>query len=383
MNFEILRYSCDFEDHIDQIARLKTINWGLDFDVFRSYAKWNYLDRPHSNPPLIYFARVGEEIVAMRGAYETTWQVNKASPRFNALCSADLLILKEYRNKGLYKEFAEYVMEDLCKMGVRYFFSFTATPLNSMISLSIGWKAIGKINTMKNQFRTNRPKAISLAKNLAGPRAIKFLKKAGLNLILERRRKDDPQRNDVIDNRARTHLPSRMRLENRPRPLEMARLVDTTLPKDKITLVRDESFFAWRYNNPLSKYRFLYWYDDGLKGYLVLQSHLYSIESLGTFKILELEASNSSIKIELLNAVISIMNEGSISVWSNMLDQDSYEFLASKGFKEENSTKSVQDSLRTMLIRPIGKHDDEIVFQGLNLLDSDNWDFKMILMHDH
>jgi hypothetical protein len=174
-----------------------------------------------------------------------------------------------------------------------------------------------------------------------------------------------------------------MRLENRPRPLEMARLVDSTIPKDKITLVRDESFFAWRYNNPLSKYRFLYWYDDGLKGYLVLQSHLYSIESLGAFKILELEASNSSIKIELLNAVISIMNEGSISVWSNMLDQDCYEFLASKGFKEENSTKSVQDPLRTMLIRPIGKHDDKIEFQGLNLLDSDNWDFKMILLHDH
>jgi hypothetical protein len=66
-----------------------------------------------------------------------------------------------------------------------------------------------------------------------------------------------------------------------------------------------------------------------------------------------------------------------------MLDQDSYEFLASKGFKEENSTKSVQYPLRTMLIRPIGKHDDKIEFQGLNLLDSDNWDFKMILLHDH
>ena len=383
MNFEISRYSCDSEDHIDQIARLKTINWGLDFEVFRSYAKWNYIDRPHTKPPLIYFVRVGEEVVAMRCAYETAWQVKNASTRFYALCSADLLILQEYRNKGLYKEFANYVMEDLCKMGVQYFFSFTATPLNSIISLSIGWKAIGKINIMKKQFQTNRSKAISLAKNIAGPRSIKLLKKAGLNLILKRRRKENSQRNDAIYHRARTQFPSHISLENKPRPLEMSRLVDSALPKDKITLVRDESFFHWRYNNPLSKYRFLYWCDHGLKGYLVLQSHLYSIESLGTYNIFELEATNSSIKIELLDAMISIMNDGSISVWTNMLDQDSYEFLVSKGFKEENSTKSVNEHTRIMLIRPIGKHDEKIEFQGLNLLDADNWDFKMILMHDH
>lgn len=383
MNFEILRYSCDFKDHIDQIARLKTINWGLDFDVFRSYAKWNYLDRPHSNLPLIYFVRVGEEIVAMRGAYETTWQLKSSPDRFCALCSADLLILEEYRNKGIYKEFASFVMGDLCKMGVQYFLSFNASPLNTMISLSTGWKSIGKIKTMKKQFLSNRSRAISAAKHLAGPRAIKFLKKAGLNLILKRRRKDGPQRNDLIYHRARTQLSSRIRLENSPRPLEMARLVESTLPKDKITLVRDESFFAWRYNNPLSKYRFLYWYDDGLKGYLVLQSHLYSIESIGTYNILELEASNPSIKIELLNSAISIINEGSISVWTNMLDQDSYDFLTSKGFTEGNAEKSVNNPPRIMLIRPIGKHDDKFEFQGLNLLDSDNWDFKMILMHDH
>ena len=58
MDHEILKYSDDFENHIDQIARLKTINWGLDFDVFRSYVKWNYIDRPHSKPPIIYFVRV-------------------------------------------------------------------------------------------------------------------------------------------------------------------------------------------------------------------------------------------------------------------------------------------------------------------------------------
>ena len=383
MDHVILKYSDDLQNHIDQIAKLKTLNWGLDFDVFRSYVKWNYIDRPHSKPPIIYFVRVGEEIVAMRGAYETTWQLKSASARFNALCSADFLILQEYRNKGIYKELANFVKGDLDTMSVQYEFSFNPTPLVYMISLSMGRKSIGEIKIIKKQFQSKGSNAIALAKKLAGPYARKLLRKTGINLILKRRKKDNSQRIDRIYHSPRTQLSSRILLENEPKPAEMALLVNSTLPSNKITLVRDEMYFHWRYNNPLSKYLFLYWYDDGLKGYLVLQSHLYSIESGGTHNIFELEATNSSIKIELLNSLISLMNSGSISIWANMLDQASYEFLVSQGFKDNNSAKSVKDPPRTILIRPIGKHNNKIEFQGLDLLDAKSWDLKMIYLHDH
>ncbi len=383
MDRVILKYSDDFENHIDQIARLKTINWGLDLDVFRSYVKWNYIDRPHSKPPIIYFVRDGEEVVAMRGAYETTWQLKSASSRFNALCGADLLILEEYRNKGIYKELADFVMDDLEKMGVQYILSFNATPSNAIISLFMGWKSIGEIKIINKQFQSKGSNAIALAKKLAGPYARKLLRKTGINMILKRRKRDNSERIDMIYHNTRTQLPPHILLDNKPKPAEMAILVRSTIPENKITLVRDEAYFRWRYNNPLSKYLFLYWYDDGLKGYLVLQSHLYSVESGGTHNILELEATNSSIKIELLKSLISLMNSGSISIWANILDQDSYEFLVSQGFNDNNSAKSVKDPPRTILIRPIGKHNNKIEFQGLDLLDAKNWDLKMIYMHDH
>ena len=236
----------------------------------------------------------------MRGAYETTWQLKDASAHFSALCSADFLILEEYRNRGIYKELADFVMEDLDKMGVQYFFSFNATPLNAMISLSMGWKSVGEIKIIKKQFQTKGSKAMALAKKLAGPYARKLLRKTGINMILKRRKRDNSQRIDMIYHNTRTQLPPHISLDNKPKPAEMALLVNSTLPENKITLVRDEPYFHWRYNNPLSKYLFLYWYDDGLKGYLVLQSHLYSMESGGTHNIFELEATNSSIKIELL-----------------------------------------------------------------------------------
>lgn len=382
MNREILRYSDDFENHIDQIARLKTINWGLDFDVFRSYVKWNYIDRPHSKPPIIYFVRVGGEIVAMRGAYETTWQLKSASAQFIAWCSADILILEKFRKRGIYGELADFVMEDLAKTGVQYLFSFNATPLNTLISLSRGWKSMGEIKIIKKQFQTVGSRAVALAKKLAAPYAGKILKKTLMNKILKKRMRDNTERMDMLYRNPRTHLPPHIVLDNKPRPEEMAHLVNSTCPGNKITLVRDESFFRWRYSNPLSKYLFLYRYDDGLKGYLVLQSHLYSMEPGGVHNILELEAAVPSIRIELLNALMSLMDSGSISIWATMLDRESRDFLISKGFEEE-AINSVNEPRRTMLLRPLGGQSDTMGFQGLNLLDANSWDFKMIYMHDH
>lgn len=383
MNHAILKYSDDFENHLDQIARLKTINWGLDFDIFRSYVKWNYIDRPHSKQPIIYFVRAEDKIVAMAGVYESTWRVKDAPAHFSALCSADVLILEEYRNKGIYGQMTDFVLEDLERMGAQHFFSFNATPLNAMISLSRGWKSVGQIKIMKKQFQTIESRAMTLAKKLAGPYARKLLRKAGIGMILKRSERNNSQRIDMICHNPRIQLPPRITIDDKPKPAEMALLVNSTLPENKITQVRDEMFFRWRYNNPLSKYLFLYWYDDGLKGYLVLQSHLYSMESGGAHNIFELEATDSSIRIELLNTLISLIDSGSVSTWVNMLDRDSHDFLVSRGFKEDSSAKSIKDSPRTILIRLLGKDNNKVEFQGLNLLDSTSWDYKMIYLHDY
>ncbi|MEW6144885.1 MAG: GNAT family N-acetyltransferase [Thermodesulfobacteriota bacterium] len=376
MKYTISKHSEDFEEQIDQIARLKTLNWGLDFEVFKSYVKWNYIERPHTKPPLIYFARAGDETVAMAGLYETTWQLKSAAASFNALCIADLLIRQEYRGKGIYKQLTNYYKNDLDKMGVEYIFSFNPTPLTTAISLSTGWKSIAENNIMKKQFLKRGFDAIAFARKLAGPYAGKLLRRTGIGTILRRGQKDNSQRMDTIYHSGSTQLPDRISLDDKPRPAEMALLVDSILPDNKITLVRDESYFHWRYNNPLSKYLFLYCYDESMKGYLVLQSFIYSPESIGSHNIFELQATDPSIKIELLNALISIVNSGSISIWASMLDKDIYDYLASQGFKESDYTQ-------TVMIWAINKHIHNMEFQGLNLADEKNWDLQMIYMHDH
>jgi hypothetical protein len=120
-----------------------------------------------------------------------------------------------------------------------------------------------------------------------------------------------------------------------------------------------------------------------MKGYLVLQSHIYSVESIGSYNVFELEATDPAVRIDMLNALISIVNDGSISVWANLLDWDSYEFIVSKGFQPIQHARNVKDYTLTMLIHPISIPVDKLYIQGIDLLDKDNWDFKMTYMHDH
>jgi len=381
MNLEITRHSDDFEDQIGRMARLKTANWGLDPDVFRSYVKWNYADRPESVRPIVYFASSGGETIAMRAIYETSWRVKGGAGRHQILCSGDLLILEAHRGRGIYRELTGFVMDDLANSGAGYLLSMNPTPRNAAISLSSGWKGLGEIAPMKKEFRTPGRKALELVRKIAEPHARKLLTESGVGFIRRMRKPKNSRRISSVGGKV-AGLPAYVTVDTSPRPAEMAALVEATLPENKLTPLRDERFFRWRYNNPLSDYLFLYYNDGGLKGYLVLQSHVYSMEYGGSRNILELEGSDSRVKTVLLKALLSLVNSGTISIWGSMLDEAGREYLLSEGFGDD-SAKGTGGSPHTVMLRPFGEGNDEVRFRGLNLLDAKSWDFIMTSMNDH
>ena len=56
------------------------------------------------------------------------------------------------------------------------------------------------------------------------------------------------------------------------RPAAMAELVERIGSDARLRHVRDSAYFAWRFGSALSIYRFLYWEDGRLEGYLVLET---------------------------------------------------------------------------------------------------------------
>jgi hypothetical protein len=173
-------------------------------------------------------------------------------------------------------------------------------------------------------------------------------------------------------------LPAHIRVEENPVPGEMAALAGKLVKENKLVLTRDEKFYKWRYGNPLSKYVFLYWYDKEMKGCLVAQTSKFKNEYMENFNIIELEGVNSEIRMDLLKSAVSLLDSRSITIWSNMLDENCRKLLALNGFIESKSTSSAAEYMPTVLVTVTRGPAKVIEYRGTDLLDINNWDLKML-----
>ena len=368
MNYEIVKFDSVYTD---QTCELEKEIWSQDLNVNKSYLQWKYFENPYSDSPKLYLALLEGNVIAVRGMYETKWQLGTSDESFIALCASDFVIHPNYRNKGIYTELMNFIKNDLYGSGYQYLFSFSAGPANLINSLAMGWKSIGRIGILSREFYP-RP----VIKKLMSHNTIKeFIKRTIAAKYLKIPAKDFKNYEELKYNK---NIPPQIRIDKNPIPDEMTALVRKLIKSNKIVLTRDEKFFGWRYRNPLSNYIFLYWYDGGLKGYLSAQTPLHKYDSMINFNVIELEAVNSIIKMELLNSLISLLGFRSISVWSNMLDDDCQKFLASKRFSETRSIGSAANYTPTVLVRTTDESNNKLEFRGIDLLDMNNWDLNMI-----
>ncbi len=249
MNHKIIRYDSTYDD---QICELEKEIWSPDLNVNKSYLRWKYFDNPYTAFPKIYLVLIEGIVVAVRGMYDTKWQLGDSADGFSALCSGDTVIHPEYRNRGVYSDLAKFIKNDLYELGYRYLFNFSAGPTTLINNLAIGWKSIGRIRTMSIESsprtivrRLNCERMINkLIKNTTAAKFLqRLVNKFGYNSY-----------NKLFKHHEKIH--PHLRIEKNPLPDEMAVLVGKLARGSKLVLTRDEKFFKWRYNNPLSKYIF-------------------------------------------------------------------------------------------------------------------------------
>jgi len=366
MNYSIVKYDPVYDE---RICELQKELWSPDYDINKSYLEWKYLESPYSDPPKLYLALHDEKLIAVRGFYE--WPFRQKGDSFTALCCADLVIHREYRSKGLYPDMMNFIMSDLHDEGYTYLLSFSAGPTALINSLALGWKVISRMKSIHTQFYM-RP----VTKKLTDPVTVNKLIKRVVTTKILRKPPGPPKIREELW-RSANNLPANVEFGYDPKPGEMARLISGLDTNGKVVLVRDEKYFGWRYRNPLSGYFFLYWQDSELRGYLVAQTPLFMAGSMGSFNVLELEGQSPEIKKELMKALLSLLDFRSATVWSGMLDDSVRRYLMASGFRERSTTKSVAEFNETVLISTTGRDNERIEFHGTNLLDVNNWDFKM------
>jgi len=146
------------------------------------------------------------------------------------------------------------------------------------------------------------------------------------------------------------------------------------LPRDgRIRHVRDETFFSWRFGNPLCDYRFLYIGRERLRGYIVLQRSPVFIGDRAS--IIDWEAESDLIRAELLAAVIEYGGFPELCIWQLGASPAAARLVDHHGFKSPRRHYE-----KSVLVRSVG--DDKLNapwnLGGRRLDDAHQWDLRMI-----
>jgi hypothetical protein len=158
----------------------------------------------------------------------------------------------------------------------------------------------------------------------------------------------------------------------------MADLIARLARDGRMRQIRDETYFAWRFRNPLCRYRFLFWNDGGLQGFAVAQWH---VKRDGTeLGLVDWATGDEEVLGGLLNTAIRVFEPETVTIWAATLAKGQRDMLWDLGFTEIDQPVGPGQYVPSALIAAIPKGDSvpSFVMDGRDLQDLANWDLRMI-----
>jgi hypothetical protein len=167
-------------------------------------------------------------------------------------------------------------------------------------------------------------------------------------------------------------------IQDSPRSEAMAELVARIPISGRIRHARTGEYFRWRFRNPLSRYRFLYWGEERLDGYLVLQEYTSQFANKEVLNIVDWEASSATVGEALLQAALRIAQGRRLLIWSATLPSSTIGLLKQHGFRSAPPPKLPTPP--AVLVRSLKTNQpiSEWAFAGRSLLRLENWDLRML-----
>ncbi len=374
-HYEIVPYEPKLKE---QVVDLQTNLWSPSRALNTAYFEWKHERNPYVTAPLVYLAMHDGRVVGMRGFFGVEWEAGLPPQRFPGLYADDLVIAPAHRNQGLVHRIMATALKDLASRGHRYLFNLTAGPVTFVSSLSMGWRSAGSMQPM-----CWLPWSVELRRRVG--RIVRRIPLASDNMDRLRSRWSARRSPSVADmDRERLRRFSRsfpcISLEQTPRCAGMADLVERIGRRGRIQHVRDRRYFEWRFQNPLSRYRFLYWDKAGLDGYLVLQEYTSEFAEQGVLNVADWEGSDATVQAGLLRAAKRCAGQRRLDAWSATLPPEKRAVLAANGFTLVRHAGSIAQQCPALLVRPVRDEDvrGEWLLAGRGLLDLENWDVRML-----
>jgi GNAT superfamily N-acetyltransferase len=367
--YEIVKYTPALRG---QLLELQTHLWSREIDLNSAYFRWKYEENPYVREPLVHLALCDGQVVGMRGMCGARWQVGAPPEAFLAPYADDMVVAPEHRDHGLFTRLMRAALDELAGRGLDYVFNLSAGRVTSLGSLTMGWKSAGGVRPVGRLSRRalvrQRVRAF-----LAGKRLLWRL--ASTPLLLAECRRPFARLDRAAD---RLWKSSAVSLSKDARPEAMADLVARLSLDRRIRHVRDATYFAWRFRNPLREYRFLYAGGDRLEGYIVLQSARGTHGHRARVNVVDWEATGGSTRAALLDAARRGAFDELVT-WTASLDADTRELLRRRGFTPIDEADTAR-GVPGILIRPV--RDEALradwTIGGRRLLDLANWDLRML-----
>ena len=365
MPYEIVPYAPEFDA---QIAQLQTHLWSGSTARNAAYLRWKYAENPFFDETLIHLALSDGGVVAMRGMFGGLWQVDATATCWRVPCADDLVVQPEHRNSGVAGRVARACVAAAAARGFPFAVSLNASPATFVSSLAAGWRAAGSYESVW-RYAACSPRLERLRSRM------RHTPWRHVHTLLNRLR---PNGLFAVLDRAGRQMSGPLSLGREPRPQEMADLV-AHLPWDgRIRHVRDAAYFAWRFRNPLHDYRFLFWDDDGLHGYLVLQRYLSDRADQGCINIADWEASDEHVRAALLDAALRCGRFHRVQAWTASVPEPVRTVLRDQGFRTPEPSMTTRHS--GLLVHRLSDASARECWPlgSRNLLNIADWDLRML-----
>jgi len=371
MSFDVVL--CQPERKV-QVAELHAYFWG-DIAASAAYLEWKYERNPYLRKSPIYLALRDGKPVGMRGMFGAMWEAGSSSQKLLGLHADDLVVAPEYRSRGVVANLMSAAFDDLREKGWEYVFSLSAGAVTRLSSLAAGWRNVGPVGELRRASRR-----VERLRRLHGTvSGMRFFHRyaEGVRSLMGRHLQSDLRRRRTG---GAIKVAACVSLWQEPRPEEMAGLVGRIPHDGRIRHVRDRDYFAWRFQNPIHKYWFLFWEEPDLEGYLVLQEYLPESMDRTVTNIVDWEASDDRVRAGLLQAALRLGHFPDLRIWSATLPDKTKALLETSGFRPGGGGSGIADQQKCILVKPLreGAPEKDCVLAGRRLLEIADWDVRMM-----
>ena len=360
--------------------------WSPSADLNAGHLEWKYNLNPYSSTPLIYVAMAGDSVIGMRGIFGCRWECG-AGETFPAMCAGDLVVTPEHRGRGVMTAIMNRAFRDLEVIGVKWLFNFSAGAATRLTSLVAGWGTTPPIERMRRSAQNN-PKKSRLFVPKAGSVAAK-VRTTAIEAGHRIERGETPfasamrrvTRWDPFTGADKTHVGEKengVEMTSVPRPMAMADLAIRVRPTEKIRHVSDEQYFDWRFQSPLSSYRFFFLGRSVIDAYLVLQARQFPMHGR-IVRIAEWVGVTPEARRLVLEAALDACLRVPFEIWTSSLSAEDRATLAGCGFTQQ-AAKSAAEYTPAVLVRPVGSRipPRPWLFAGHDVLDINSWNLSLL-----